>query len=53
MLFCNYKLKTAAPLNLNNNNFQISGKIDFETGVSPVALNKNELLILEFNRDIF
>ena len=38
---------------INNNNFQISGKIDFETGVSPVALNKNELLILEFNRDIF
>jgi 3-phytase len=35
-----------------DNDFQISGKTDFVTGLSPFNQAKNELLILEFNQDL-
>lgn len=37
---------------ISDNDFQISGKTDFSTGISPLNQNKNEMLILEFNQDL-
>lgn len=37
---------------ISDNDFQISGKTDFTTGISPFNQAKNELLILEFNQDL-
>jgi 3-phytase len=36
-----------------DNDFQISGKTDFTTGISPLNEAKNEMLILEFNQDLY
>ena len=36
-----------------DNDFQISGKTDFTTGLSPFNQSKSELLILEFNQDLY
>ncbi len=38
---------------INDNDFQINGKVDFTTGLTPLNQNKNELLILEFNQDLY
>ena len=35
-----------------DNDFQISDKTDFTTGITKFNENKNELLILEFNQDL-